>query len=228
MNLAEIRQRLIDEAAEFSELLRHSEEELKRSLRDVELSSYDNHPADEGTEVFERGKDIALMESAEHRLQNVQRALQKLSEGTYGRCDACGRIISPERLSALPSALRCIDCQAELDAREKEANRPVEEDLLSPPFGHVNFDEREDQTQFDSEDAWQEVARFNERFAVNYEEIEPDEDRGYVEPIEGFLITDLQGQMVEVANNNLLAEYKALLDGEGVSSILEFESESFD
>jgi len=42
---------------------------------------------------------------------DIDRALEKLEEGTYGTCDDCGRSIAPERLEALPWATRCVSCQ---------------------------------------------------------------------------------------------------------------------
>src|SRR5690349_7000629 len=77
---------------------------LKGSISDSisELSTYDNHPADIGTEVFERGKDLALGENAEHHLTDVFRALADMESGEYGICKACGKPISLERLQALP------------------------------------------------------------------------------------------------------------------------------
>src|SRR5699024_11236237 len=50
-----------------------------------ELSSYDNHPADLGTELFERGKDLALTDHAESELERINEALHALEEGSYGK-----------------------------------------------------------------------------------------------------------------------------------------------
>src|SRR5699024_9723026 len=49
-----------------------------------ELSNYDNHPADTGTELFERGKDIALHQHREKELEDINEALHAIEEGTYG------------------------------------------------------------------------------------------------------------------------------------------------
>src|SRR5690625_463671 len=76
---------------------------LQSAMRDTtgELSSYDNHPADMGTELFERGKDIALNEHAEKELEEINSALHALDEGTYGICTICGTDIPFERLEAV-------------------------------------------------------------------------------------------------------------------------------
>lgn len=82
-----------------------------------ELSDYDQHPADTATETFNRERDLSTMESVEAELADIDRALQRLSEGAYGRCAVCGRAISAERLEALPATPYCID-DAQLAAAE--------------------------------------------------------------------------------------------------------------
>jgi YteA family regulatory protein len=71
-----------------------------------ELSSYDNHPADEGSELYEREKDIALNEHTDLQLRNINKALQAMENGTYGKCEVCGNEISFERLEALPNIVQ--------------------------------------------------------------------------------------------------------------------------
>ncbi len=68
-----------------------------------ELSAYDNHPADIGTEVFERSKDFALREQAMITINAIEEALGKMEGGTYGVCGDCGREIY---LKVLDEALR--------------------------------------------------------------------------------------------------------------------------
>ena len=63
------------------------------------------------------GWELALAQKleTETRIEEIEGALQRIAEGTYGRCQSCGRPISPERLAALPQAALCIDC-----ARQQE------------------------------------------------------------------------------------------------------------
>ncbi len=75
-----------------------------------------NHLADDATEVFTRERNLALRDNARELLAQVDAALQRLDDGTYGVCARCGREISTERLEALPSATLCITCQAEVGA----------------------------------------------------------------------------------------------------------------
>ncbi|MGH8992486.1 MAG: TraR/DksA C4-type zinc finger protein, partial [Acidimicrobiia bacterium] len=73
-----------------------------------ELASNDQHQGDLGTETFEREKDFSLLEQLEAELDELDRALHKLDDGTYGVCEACGEQIPPERLEAVPGARFCV------------------------------------------------------------------------------------------------------------------------
>ncbi len=67
--------------------------------------------SDRSHSTEERGRVIATAHALRANLRDVERALVKLEEGTYGRCDRCGRPIGEERLDAIPWALLCIDCK---------------------------------------------------------------------------------------------------------------------
>lgn len=75
----------------------------------AELSDADQHPADVGTETFERERDQGILESVEAELDDVTAALERLEQGRYGICEACGRPIGAERLEALPATRYCVD-----------------------------------------------------------------------------------------------------------------------
>ena len=77
-----------------------------------ELSDVDQHQADIGTETFDRERDFSILEQVEAELADVERALQKLDDGTYGTCEACGEAIEAERLEAVPAARFCVKHQA--------------------------------------------------------------------------------------------------------------------
>jgi len=62
------------------------------------------------TEAIRRLTDIGVGASFEERLDRVERALEKLDEGTYGTCDACGRSIPAPRLQAMPDSVLCVTC----------------------------------------------------------------------------------------------------------------------
>ena len=87
-----------------------------------ELSLYDNHPADVGTETFERGKDIGLWDNIQRLETQVDRALKKLGSGTYGICEHCGQKIDPARLEILPWATLCYHWEGR---RKNTAGQPT-------------------------------------------------------------------------------------------------------
>jgi DnaK suppressor protein len=81
------------------------------------------HQADVGTETFDRERDLSILEQVEAELADIEHALARLDDGTYGRCDVCGAVIDDARLEALPAARFCLAHQAavEADARRSSA-----------------------------------------------------------------------------------------------------------
>ena len=77
-----------------------------------ELSAHAQHQADLGTETFNRERDLSILEHIDAELADVEHALKRLDDGTYGTCEACGRSISSDRLEAMPAARFCLDDQA--------------------------------------------------------------------------------------------------------------------
>ena len=76
-----------------------------------DLADYDNHPADSATETESRAKDLAFDENINTLLAQIDEALRKIDDGTYGACDRCSSPINPARLEAMPYATLCIECQ---------------------------------------------------------------------------------------------------------------------
>jgi RNA polymerase-binding protein DksA len=72
--------------------------------------SYDANFADSSQVTAERGEAETLALQLRDALAEVERALDKLTEGTYGQCESCGKPIAPARLEAKPAARTCIDC----------------------------------------------------------------------------------------------------------------------
>ncbi|MDQ3757268.1 MAG: TraR/DksA C4-type zinc finger protein [Actinomycetota bacterium] len=86
-----------------------------------ELSSLDQHQADVGTETFNRERDLSILENIEAELADVEHAIRRLDDGTYGTCEACGKLIDDARLEAVPAARFCLEDQAhaEREARSE-------------------------------------------------------------------------------------------------------------
>jgi RNA polymerase-binding protein DksA len=80
-----------------------------------ELSSVDQHPADIGSEEFEREKDLSILESLESELVAIKQAFDRLEAGNYGKCEVCGKDIGDERLEARPAATLCIEHQQQAE-----------------------------------------------------------------------------------------------------------------
>ncbi len=70
----------------------------------------DEHDPDGATIAFERAKASALLEHARAQLTDVDRALARLADGSYGTCQECGADIGAPRLQARPTAGTCISC----------------------------------------------------------------------------------------------------------------------
>ncbi|NLY43255.1 MAG: conjugal transfer protein TraR [Clostridiaceae bacterium] len=144
----------------FKELLIKEREQHDRVLNDMkrydlgendkfssgELSNYDNHPGDLGSEMFELEHNRGLQVNEEHNLKEIDDALKRIEDGTYGRCELCGKEIGEERLEIVPYARLCIDCEEKkkMDMELLMKNRPVEEKVLDAPFGRKYLNEQED------------------------------------------------------------------------------------
>ena len=77
-----------------------------------ELTHYDQHPADQGSDTFEREKDLAILEQLESELVEIEAALKRLDDGTYGVDEETGEPINPDRLAAYPQARTNVDNQS--------------------------------------------------------------------------------------------------------------------
>jgi RNA polymerase-binding transcription factor DksA len=116
IDTAEFERRLRDERTRLQEALENVRREHPGSLVDETgdlASGSDNHLGDFGTETFERELDEGLAEGAERQLQQIDAALRRIEDGTYGACAVDGKPIPVERLRAVPWATLCIDHQRE-------------------------------------------------------------------------------------------------------------------
>jgi DnaK suppressor protein len=120
----------------FNLLRSHLESEQKRLIEELEHLKSSVRPTDErregspfgkreeeATESFELEKRLTLEKRIKDQLAEVEHALHKFEEGTYGLCDSCGQPIDPARLEALPQANLCLNCKAQQakDAKGKSS-----------------------------------------------------------------------------------------------------------
>jgi DnaK suppressor protein len=123
MNKATARKRLGEERERLQGIRDDLQREQDESVSDTggELSSFDQHPGDSGTETFEMEKNVSLREQVDDELQEIEVAFQRLQRGTYGTCQACGKPIGDERLEAMPATRFCVEDQAKA---ERQAGFP--------------------------------------------------------------------------------------------------------
>jgi len=95
----------------------HTDHQGSMSEETGEDAVFDNHLADTATETYDRELDYTLEENAEHILADIDAALKRIEDGTYGICTNRGEQIPPERLEARPYATLCIDCQRDREGR---------------------------------------------------------------------------------------------------------------
>jgi DnaK suppressor protein len=74
-----------------------------------------NHLGDDGSSVMEQERISTVSADLHEVLQQVNAALERMDQGTYGVCQRCGKPINPERLEAFPYVTYCIDCQTYLE-----------------------------------------------------------------------------------------------------------------
>ncbi len=115
------------EAAELERLLTARRAELSAELARLTEPpaqgtnlSFGKRIGDGTAEAVERISSTAAARSISASIAEVDRALAKLAEGTYGTCDRCGRPIPQERLEAIPWAALCVDCSRNRASREAE------------------------------------------------------------------------------------------------------------
>lgn len=100
---------------DFAALLEHEREDLRAQLAELGFGDegglkYDSNFADTSQVTAERGEAEALAGQLRDALAEVEAAIERLAEGTYGTCERCREPIGSARLEAKPAARRCIAC----------------------------------------------------------------------------------------------------------------------
>ena len=89
-------------------------EEVGEAIQVPDQMTYGSQAA-AANQVVDQQRDLALRDRAIQHLAQVEAALARLGDGSFGQCLRCGRQIAPARLEALPWAAHCIDCQTAID-----------------------------------------------------------------------------------------------------------------
>ena len=201
-----------------------------------ELSSVDNHPADLGTETFERERDMAIDENMDEKLDQVNAALQRIEDGTYGISEISGEEIPFERLQALPYTTMLVGESAEEGGGVNDY-RPVEEDLITPAAKGAGENRQSHTGKFDDAGAWQAVEEYGvadspamstQRDVESYNELAEggeNKDNGTVEDIEKFAGNDIEGGQRHVQRGEYLDRYVADDEGDTELQVTEDDEE---
>jgi len=113
----------------FKKLLLKEREKLKGDIKHLDfktrkdsagdLSSHTFHMADLGTDAFDKDMNLDLHGAEQEIMRQVDDALAKVKDGTYGKCGVCQKEIGIKRLNVIPYAQSCLKCQKKMEA-EKE------------------------------------------------------------------------------------------------------------
>lgn len=119
--LARQRERLLERRAQLLHQVREQHEvaaDQAESQAD-EGAALSTHPADAASDLAEAEISVTVGLTLQEELHEIDLALERLDNGSYGICIDCGKPISRERLEAIPWALRCIACQEQWEARRE-------------------------------------------------------------------------------------------------------------
>jgi len=115
-DIAAVRGELADDRARLLDEVTAAEQEIKVLLRDGGDGA-GNDQADVGSKALERDAEMSLANNSREMLIQVERALARLDDGTYGVCESCGQPIGKLRLMAFPRATLCLSCKQRQERR---------------------------------------------------------------------------------------------------------------
>ena len=102
-----------------SEIKHISEDTLKKSPKEAsgDISGYSYHMADVATDNYDREFSLGLASNDRKSLYDLEDALKRIEDGTFGVCETCNSLISKARLRAVPQARLCVKCQEKKEKR---------------------------------------------------------------------------------------------------------------
>ncbi len=120
--IKQFRQLLITERVKFVEEIRSIARDTSKSPRDAsgDLCAYTVHMADMAADTYDRELSINFVSSEQEILYQIDDALKRLDEGSFGLCQQCNQPISMSRLKAVPYASMCIACQRLKEQKSKQ------------------------------------------------------------------------------------------------------------
>ncbi len=184
----QLKEKLVNEAGRINGTLNlmHENGEAEMSEHTPnELSNYDNHPADLGSELYTVEMNMALKVHEQSKLNDINRALKKFENGSYGICEKCKQEIAFERLEAMPSAKFCMSCEKEKEASEINTPDMSYNEVFDAPFGRKYLNKREDD-EFEGLDQLNDV--------LKYGSADTPQDMGGYEDYEEFYTNEMDNQ----------------------------------
>ncbi|MGE5197336.1 MAG: TraR/DksA family transcriptional regulator [Deltaproteobacteria bacterium] len=118
--LAEFKKNLLKRKEVIIEGIQHiAEDTLKKSQKDAagDISGYTYHMADVATDTYDREFSLGLASNERGMLYELDDALKKIDDGTFGICEECKNLITKTRLKAIPYARLCVKCQEKREKR---------------------------------------------------------------------------------------------------------------
>ncbi|MCM8773242.1 MAG: TraR/DksA C4-type zinc finger protein [Candidatus Omnitrophica bacterium] len=113
-DLKEFKEKLLKLKDELSSQIKElSNETLMKSQKDIsgDISGYSLHLADVASDNYEREFNLGLVSNESKVLADIEEALKRIEDKSFGICKSCGKLISKTRLNAIPYTIYCIDCQ---------------------------------------------------------------------------------------------------------------------
>ncbi len=103
----------------LEEIKHISEDTLKKSQKDAagDISGYTYHMADVASDTYDREFSLGLASNEREALYELDDAIKKIDEGTFGICEECKSLITKTRLKAVPYARLCLKCQEKKEKR---------------------------------------------------------------------------------------------------------------
>ena len=121
--LKQFKERLLRERASVAGEIKSIAKEASKNPRESsgDLSSYTVHMADMSADTYERELALNIASSEQEVLYQIDEALKRLDEGTYGLCQSCEQVIAMNRLKAVPYTSMCIECQRSQEQKAKRS-----------------------------------------------------------------------------------------------------------
>lgn len=110
--LLEEKERVTQSLAQHEKIIKHTDDQSGLETG----KAHSNHMADQGSDEFQYESTIKLANTEGRYLYNIEEALVRIENGTYGKCQGCDKAIGLARLRRLPNTRMCIDCKEKEEA----------------------------------------------------------------------------------------------------------------